>query len=45
MKRTPAKISGKYSHQVIEGGSGHNLPQEARRRLPKLFSMSMVIDR
>jgi pimeloyl-ACP methyl ester carboxylesterase len=24
-----AKFSGPYSHQTIEGGVGHNLPQEA----------------
>jgi len=23
------KFSGKYSHRIIEGGVGHNLPQEA----------------
>jgi pimeloyl-ACP methyl ester carboxylesterase len=23
------KFSGKYSHRTIEGGIGHNLPQEA----------------
>jgi pimeloyl-ACP methyl ester carboxylesterase len=24
-----AKFSGKYEHRTIEGGIGHNLPQEA----------------
>ena len=24
------KFSGKYSHRIIKGGVGHNLPQEAR---------------
>ena len=24
-----AKFSGKYSHRTIDGGIGHNLPQEA----------------
>jgi pimeloyl-ACP methyl ester carboxylesterase len=27
-----AKFSGSYSHRTIEGGIGHNLPQEARKR-------------
>ena len=26
------KFSGKYSHRVINGGIGHNLPQEAPRQ-------------
>jgi hypothetical protein len=39
------KFSGKYVHRIIKGGVGHNLPQEARRPLPKLLSMSTVIDR
>ena len=31
-----AKIfSGKYSPRVINGGVGHDLPQDARRPLPK----------
>jgi hypothetical protein len=29
------KFAGKYSHRIIKGGVGHNLPQEARRPLPK----------
>jgi pimeloyl-ACP methyl ester carboxylesterase len=33
------KFSGKYSHRLIEGGIGHNLPQEA----PQAFA-SAVID-
>ena len=28
-----AKFSGKYAHRTIEGGIGHNLPQEAPRGL------------
>lgn len=29
------KFSGKYSHQTIKGGIGHNLPQEAPREFAK----------
>ena len=29
-----AKFSGAYSHRTIEGGIGHNLPQEAPKRSP-----------
>lgn len=29
------KFSGKYSHRVIKGGIGHNLPQEAPREFAK----------
>ena len=29
------KFAGKYWHRIIKGGVGHNLPQEARRPLPK----------
>jgi pimeloyl-ACP methyl ester carboxylesterase len=32
------KFSGKYSHRVITGGVGHNLPQEA----PKAFADAVV---
>jgi pimeloyl-ACP methyl ester carboxylesterase len=32
------KFSGKYSHRVIEGGIGHNLPQEA----PEDFAKAIV---
>jgi len=32
------KFSGKYSHRVIEGGVGHNLPQEA----PQDFARAVV---
>jgi pimeloyl-ACP methyl ester carboxylesterase len=32
------KFSGKYSHQIIKGGIGHNLPQEA----PKAFAQAVV---
>jgi pimeloyl-ACP methyl ester carboxylesterase len=32
------KFSGKYSHRVIEGGVGHNLPQEA----PQAFAEAVV---
>lgn len=31
-----AKFSGKYSYRLINGGIGHNLPQEAPEFLPKL---------
>jgi pimeloyl-ACP methyl ester carboxylesterase len=33
-----AKFSGKYSHRTIEGGIGHNLPQEA----PEAFAEAIV---
>ena len=32
------KFSGKYAHRVIEGGVGHNLPQEA----PQAFAQAVV---
>lgn len=32
------KFSGKYAHQTIEGGIGHNLPQEA----PQAFAEAIV---
>jgi len=32
------KFSGKYSHRLIEGGIGHNLPQEA----PQAFAQAVV---
>jgi len=32
------KFSGKYSHRVINGGIGHNLPQEA----PQAFAQAVV---
>jgi pimeloyl-ACP methyl ester carboxylesterase len=32
------KFSGKYSHRVISGGIGHNLPQEA----PQAFAQAVV---
>ena len=32
------KFSGKYSHRIIKGGVGHNLPQEA----PKDFAKAVV---
>jgi len=32
------KFSGKYEHRVIEGGIGHNLPQEA----PRAFAQAVV---
>jgi pimeloyl-ACP methyl ester carboxylesterase len=36
------KFSGKYSHRIIKGGIGHNLPQEA----PQAFAQAVVdIDR
>jgi pimeloyl-ACP methyl ester carboxylesterase len=33
-----AKFSGSYSHRTIEGGIGHNLPQEA----PEAFAQAVV---
>jgi pimeloyl-ACP methyl ester carboxylesterase len=36
------KFSGKYEHRLIEGGVGHNLPQEA----PKAFAQAVIdVDR
>ena len=32
------KFSGKYSHRTIEGGVGHNLPQEA----PEAFARAVI---
>jgi hypothetical protein len=32
------KFTGKYSHRVIEGGIGHNLPQEA----PQAFAEAII---
>jgi len=32
------KFSGKYSHRIIKGGIGHNLPQEA----PQAFAQAVV---
>jgi pimeloyl-ACP methyl ester carboxylesterase len=32
------KFSGKYSHRTIEGGIGHNLPQEA----PEAFADAVI---
>jgi pimeloyl-ACP methyl ester carboxylesterase len=32
------KFSGKYEHRVIEGGIGHNLPQEA----PQAFAQAVA---
>ena len=33
-----AKFSGRYSHRTIEGGIGHNLPQEA----PEAFADAVI---
>ena len=36
------KFSGKYAHRLIEGGIGHNLPQEA----PQAFAQAIIdVDR
>jgi len=36
------KFSGKYAHRTIEGGIGHNLPQEA----PQAFAEAVIeVDR
>jgi pimeloyl-ACP methyl ester carboxylesterase len=36
------KFTGKYSHQIVKGGVGHNLPQEA----PQAFAQAVVeVDR
>jgi len=32
------KFSGKYSHRLIKGGIGHNLPQEA----PRAFAQAVL---
>ena len=34
----PGKFSGRYSHGLIRGGVGHNLPQEA----PQAFAQAVV---
>jgi pimeloyl-ACP methyl ester carboxylesterase len=39
------KFAGKYSHRLIKGGIGHNLPQEAPRAFAEAVSKSIVIDR
>ena len=37
-----SKFTGTYEHRVIEGGIGHNLPQEA----PQAFAQAVIdIDR
>jgi pimeloyl-ACP methyl ester carboxylesterase len=33
-----AKFSGRYSHRTVEGGVGHNLPQEA----PEAFADAVL---
>jgi pimeloyl-ACP methyl ester carboxylesterase len=33
-----AKFTGKYEHRVVEGGVGHNLPQEA----PEAFTQAVI---
>jgi pimeloyl-ACP methyl ester carboxylesterase len=41
-KSYAGKFSGKYAHRTIEGGIGHNLPQEA----PQAFAQAVVeVDR
>jgi pimeloyl-ACP methyl ester carboxylesterase len=32
------KFTGKYEHRLIEGGAGHNLPQEA----PQAFAQAII---
>jgi len=32
------KFSGKYQHQLVKGGIGHNLPQEA----PEAFASAII---
>jgi pimeloyl-ACP methyl ester carboxylesterase len=32
------RFSGRYSHRTIEGGVGHNLPQEA----PEAFTQAVI---
>ena len=32
------KFSGKYTHRVVKGGVGHNLPQEA----PRAFAEAVI---
>ena len=39
------KFSGTYAHRLVEGGIGHNLPQEAPRALPKPSSKSRLLYR
>jgi hypothetical protein len=32
------KFAGKYTHRLLKGGIGHNLPQEA----PKAFATAVI---
>jgi pimeloyl-ACP methyl ester carboxylesterase len=32
------KFSGNYAHRIVEGGVGHNLPQEA----PRAFAQAVL---
>jgi hypothetical protein len=38
LDRAAPKFSGKYAHRTINGGVGHNLPQEA----PVAFAQAVV---
>jgi hypothetical protein len=38
VKADAGKFSGPYSHRTLEGGIGHNLPQEA----PQAFTEAIV---
>ena len=35
---TPERFAGKYAHRLINGGIGHNLPQEA----PREFAQAVI---
>jgi hypothetical protein len=39
------KFTGKYTHRLIAGGVGHNLPQEAPRPSPRPSSRLTATDR
>ena len=41
----PASYADKYTHRLIAGGIGHNLPQEAPRPSPRPSSRSTATDR
>jgi hypothetical protein len=38
LRQVDAKLPGKYEHRVVEGGIGHNLPQEA----PQAFAQPVI---
>ena len=43
-RSSAAKFSGPYSHQTLEGGVGHNLPQEAPEAFADAIRMNDAVD-